>query len=145
MPRARVLSLDEEDASPHHDDLVMQAVDSRRVVLSYAWDQGWISGFSALTSLYLIAEVEHHVSADEAGPRVDVALFDRDLEIPLLLLEIKSKRENQSASSWTSQIRGYEKFSGVPCVLVVAHDLSPAISRYLKFANIKIVDVRNLK
>lgn len=81
---------------------------------------------------------------------VDLALVaeykkDYDVtDVPLLLCEIKSKREAQSASAWFRQTRKYREAKRVPCILVVAHDLGDTQRRYLDLAKVPVCDLRKL-
>jgi hypothetical protein len=74
-------------------------------------------------------------------------LAHTDLELwidgkPRVLFEIKSKSEAQSASHWHRQTRGYWKGSGLPCFLVIAHDLQPYMYDYLRESETPWFDVR---
>jgi hypothetical protein len=70
----------------------------------------------------------------------DLKLFIDDE--PRLLLEVKSKSETQSASAWHRQTRSYRRASGLPCFLVVAHDLQPYMYEYLEAARTPWFDLR---
>lgn len=60
------------------------------------------------------------------------------------LFEIKSHREEQSASDWTRQVRKYERSSGLTCFLVVAHPLGEVQVEYLKLSRVQVIDLRTL-
>jgi hypothetical protein len=124
----------EVDIRPCHDQVVLWALDCLQVIaarLRLDWTQQ-------------CHELEYPLAHPNGELYVDVAVFRGAPRQVSFLLEIKSASEHQSASSWTRQIRGYERLSGVPCVLVIAHDLGSVQSDYLREAGIRIVDLRTL-
>lgn len=91
----------------------------------------------------LTCEPEYAVESVDAYARyVDLALCL--LGEPVLLLEIKSEREAQSASAWSRQTRDYARALGVPCVLVIAHDLGKTQRKYLEFTKVPVCDLRTI-
>lgn len=73
---------------------------------------------------------------------VDVMLFDRDK--PVLCLEVKTKKDNQSPGGWLRQINFYAHESNAPGAIVVSHDLVPVQLHYLRMARMPVFDLRTM-
>ncbi len=130
-----------------HDEVTLEALSRRNAIVGWALrreiidiDPDTVAGQLEFELEYRVGEDIVWANGDVPGRRVDLAILHNSR--PVLLLEIKSKREAQSASNWTAQVRKYAQHA--PTVLVVAHDLSPVIARYLTVAKIPVLDLRTL-
>jgi hypothetical protein len=130
MPKERRTHLpktEEVEDSPIHDDVVLRAL-------------AWLAKAPGVFRV----ELEYEIKTQCGSPLwVDLAAFS-EAGLPMHLFEVKSKREAQSASGWTRQVRQYTKLTGIPCSLVIAHDLSEVNERYLRFADVKVFDLRRI-
>lgn len=124
-----------------HDEIVLLA--ARRIdpisALLYEAD--------VITDRYwggdLDAVFEYEIHGGENSDRyVDLAITKNGR--PIVLLEIKSQRESQTASGWYRQIRRYSELTCLPCVLVIAHDLPSWMRDYLDATRTHILDLRPL-
>lgn len=87
----------------------------------------------------MYVELEYEITDKDF---VDIAVFyDNTLQF---LMEIKSKRETQSASAWTRQVKRYIKRAQRPCCLVIAHELGATQQKYLEVAAVRVVDLREI-
>ncbi len=145
----------EPEHDEQHDAVVLHTVQKLSHIV------GWVSQqklmpvrFPPLHYFGYEARFEHaiHVSGVERPLFVDLAVFAYlsheeapEQGVLRFLLEIKSKREAQSASSWFRQVRGYAQAAGVPCILVVEHDLGATQCAYLNATNVPVLDLRTLQ
>lgn len=114
-----------------HDQVVLAA---RAAALSIGLVRDFLSPERALT---VRTELEYAITDRDFA---DVAVFQG--ENLAFLMEIKSEAEAQTASGWTRQVKRYENLSGVPVILVVAHDLGDVQAKYLAVAGVKLLDLR---
>lgn len=133
-----------EDKNAVHDEVVLEAIEQApwiadQLGLILQCPQLWLYGkLKGQPRLHI--ELEYEI---ENVGFVDLAVFwDDELTF---MMEIKSKREPQTASGWTRQVRKYEKAAKVPTVLVIAHDLGDVQEKYLKAADIHVLDLRTLR
>lgn len=132
-----------ENPMDHHDEVVLKA---RGLAERIAHD----CGFAAT---WPINHMHHALHVGGEGPVTTELEYEitptdyADLAVfwdggPKFLMEVKSKNEIQSASGWSRQVKRYERTAGLPCVLVIAHDLGSLQRRYLEAADIHVVDLR---
>lgn len=133
---------EKENKDAIHDDVVLQAKAATPIIadqLGFILDCPRLSRYQDPLDPRLVVEMEYEIND---ASYVDLAVFwDDDLSF---LMEIKSKREPQTASGWTRQLRRYEKAAKVPAALVVAHDLGDVQAKYLREADVHVVDLRKL-
>jgi hypothetical protein len=147
--------------APVHDDVVRMVFHKRAEIAAWAFASGVIScNPFARGDSYDCIEIECELEYELRGgkwfadlalfrsvwladddPAIDLRVSEREL---LFLVEVKSEREEQSASGWYRQTRCYSQASGVPCVLAVAHSLGETQREYLKLAYVPVCDIRKL-
>lgn len=119
------------EKGPPHDQVVLIASTKALAI-------GLVRGFlEPKLARKVWTELEYAITDRDFA---DVAVFEGDRLA--FLMEIKSEAEAQTASGWTRQVKRYENLSGVPVILVVAHDLGDVQSKYLSAANVRLLDLR---
>lgn len=126
-----------------HDEVVLLALERWEYINFEVERRGILTKQESRRAFYAV--LEYAVGSKDDGDYgwVDLALLD-EADTPVLLLEVKSKREPQSASGWTRQVRNYQRLTQVPCILVVAHDLAPWMKRYFRASSANWLDVRTV-